>query len=196
MTELEFFDFFSPDRLVVGIEVKEVSVESLVVVGGDLVRAYFGKRRLRWQNVLRRYVCPDSEELAMRSLKKIAEDMKIHLREKIPSEKEIFLMYGKQSSPYPELDYFESIIAIVVSESDCYALQEANKDVAVSWETRAVHGSANHSVKNGDLLYLAHSTLEPYTEGGGGNPVYGVIQSPSPTAVYCRRDVAEREASD
>lgn len=68
--------------------------------------------------------------------------------------------------------------------------------MAVSWETRVVLGSENHSVKNGDLLYLAHSTLEPYTAGADGNPVYGVMQSPSPVAVYCRRDVAEQEASD
>lgn len=132
----------------------------------------------------------------MPSLKKIAEVMRSHLREKTPSEQEIFLVYGKQSSPYPELDYIEPIIAIVVAESDCYALQEAHKDVAVSWETRAVYGSAHHFVKNGDLLYLAHSTLEPYNEGADGNPVYGIMQSPSPAAVYCRRDLAEQKVSD
>ncbi len=132
----------------------------------------------------------------MPSLKKLAKDLRSHLREKTPRAQEVFLVYGKQSSPYPELDYMEPIIAIVVAESDCYALQDAYKDVAVSWETRAVHGSENHFVNNGDLLYLAHSTLEPYTEDADGTPVYGVMQSPSPTAVYCRRDLAEQEASD
>ncbi|WP_102157441.1 hypothetical protein [Zhihengliuella halotolerans] len=118
------------------------------------------------------------------------------IRRKRSRGQEIYLVFGRQESPFPALDYIEPIIAVMVTEDECYALEREHEDVDVSWETRRVLDSADHLLSGGDVLYLTHSGLEAYDEDSEGNTVFGIVQSPSPEAAYYRRETAEREAPD
>ncbi|WP_404287981.1 hypothetical protein [Glutamicibacter arilaitensis] len=105
---------------------------------------------------------------------------------------DIYLVFGKQPSPYPELDFIEPIIAVVADERQCYKLEQELSNLEISWETRGVFDCGEHRIADGDVLYLAHSFLKPYATDSAGKELYGIMQSPSPSAAYYRKDTANR----
>lgn len=132
----------------------------------------------------------------MPSLSNILTKIKIRLGTKSSEEPLIYVVYGKQPSPFPDLQYIEPIIAVLASERDCYALQAKYPDAEVSWEARKVQDAEGSDMAGGRALHLTHTTLLPYDEDADGNPVFGIMESPRPTAIYCSRDTAEQEAPD
>ncbi|MBF6672594.1 hypothetical protein [Glutamicibacter sp. FBE19] len=52
------------------------------------------------------------------------------------------------------------------------------------------------ALKNGDTIYLTHSSLLPYMVDSSGNDVFGIVESPSPTAAYRNRKTAQQKAPD
>lgn len=108
----------------------------------------------------------------------------------------VYVVYGKQPSPFPDLKHIEPIIAVVASERECFAIQEKHPETEVSWEARKVQNSEGMDMAEGSTLYLTLTTLLPYDEDGDGNPLFGIMESPQPTALYCSRDTAEQDAPD
>lgn len=132
----------------------------------------------------------------MPSLSNILTKLKSHLGPKISDEPMVYVVYGKQASPFPDLEYIEPIIAVVASEQECFTIQEKHPETEVSWEARKVECAEGSGSTGGSALYLAHTTLLPYDEDTSGNPVFGIMESPRPTALYCSRATAELEAPD
>ncbi|PRB71706.1 hypothetical protein [Arthrobacter sp. MYb213] len=132
----------------------------------------------------------------MPSLSNILTKLKSHLGSKFSDEPMVYVVYGKLPSPFPDLEFIEPIIAVAASEQECFAIQEKYPETEVSWEARKVEGAAGSGSAGGSVLYLAHTTLLPYDEDTIGNPVFGIMESPRPTALYCSRATAELEAPD
>ncbi|MCS3493733.1 hypothetical protein M2368_002757 [Arthrobacter sp. JUb119] len=130
----------------------------------------------------------------MPPLSNILTKIKNRLRSKYSEELMVFVVYGKQPSPFPDLEHIEPIIAIVASERECYEIQEKYPETQVSWEARKVQNTEGMELTGGGILYLTHTTLLPYDEDGDGNPIFGIMESPQPTGLYCSRDTAEQEA--
>ncbi len=108
----------------------------------------------------------------------------------------VYVVYGKQPSPFPPLEYIEPIIAVVSSEGDCYALQDKYSETEVSWEAREVQDAGNSSPGGYRILYLTHTTLLPCDHDDGGNPIFGIMESPDSEALFFSQETAEREAPD
>lgn len=132
----------------------------------------------------------------MPSLSSILSSIKNHLSPKYSADLTVYVVYGKQPSPFPDLEHIEPIIAVVASERECFEIQEKCPETEVSWEARTVNNAERLDVATGSILYLTHTTLLPSDEDGDGNPVFGIMESPQPTALYCSRDSAEQEAPD
>lgn len=132
----------------------------------------------------------------MPSLSNILAKLKIHLGPKVSGEPMVYVVYGKQPSLFPELEFIEPIIAVVASEQECFAIQEKHPETEVCWEARKVEGAAGNGSAGGNALYLAHTTLLPYNEDANGNPVFGIMESPRATALYFSRTTAELDAPD
>lgn len=132
----------------------------------------------------------------MLSLTKLLARLRIPRGPESPDKSKVYVVYGKQRSPFASLEYIEPIIAVVASERDCYALQQKHPDIEVSWEARKVQGAANSAMAESKVLYLTHTTLVPYDLDATGNPIFGIMESPVPEALYCTRETAEREAPD
>ena len=132
----------------------------------------------------------------MPSLSSILTNIKKRLNPKYSAELTVYVVYGKQPSPFPDLEHIEPIIAIVASEPECFEIQEKYPETEVSWEARTVKNAEGMDVATGSILYLTHTTLLSYDEDDGGNPVFGIMESPQPTALYCSRNGAEHEAPD
>ncbi|GAA1412424.1 hypothetical protein AUR04nite_10420 [Glutamicibacter uratoxydans] len=108
----------------------------------------------------------------------------------------VFIAFGKQKSPFPDLDYIEPIIAVLATEEECAALEASYEEVKVSWETRRIHNSLGGGLSDGEVLYLAHASLEPYDVDSDGNQIYGIMQSPNPEGVFLTEEEARRNAQD
>lgn len=108
----------------------------------------------------------------------------------------VYVVWGKQASPFPDLEHFEPIIAVVASEHECLALYEKYSDVEVSWECRKVLDAHNGHIATSQALYLTHTTLTQYDEDSEGNPHYGIVEFPRPSGIYCYRETAKAEAPD
>ncbi|MGO2053880.1 hypothetical protein CQ010_16815 [Arthrobacter sp. MYb211] len=132
----------------------------------------------------------------MPSLSSILTKIKIRLGSKYSEDQMVYVVYGKQPSPFPDLEYIEPIIAIVASERECFAIQEKYLDTKVSWEARKVQGAESIDLVDGCVLYLTHTTLSSYDEDADGNPIFGIMENPQPTALYCSRDTAEQQAPE
>lgn len=132
----------------------------------------------------------------MPSLGSILAKIKLRLGSKYSEELMVYVVYGKQPSPFPDLDYIEPIIAIVASELECFAIQEKYPEIQVSWEARKVQNTEGIEMTAGSSLFLTHTTLLPYDEDDDGNPVFGIMESPQPSALYCSREAAEQKAPD
>lgn len=118
------------------------------------------------------------------------------LASKSSPEPTVYVVWGKQSSPYPDLEHFEPIIGIVANEHECFALEEKYSHVEVSWEARKVSGAKNNDVTTAQPLYLTHTTLEQYDVDSEGNPLFGTMDFPRPSGVYFTREAAKHEAPD
>ncbi|UTT39571.1 hypothetical protein NMP99_16470 [Glutamicibacter mishrai] len=132
----------------------------------------------------------------MASLGSILAKIKLRLGSKYSEELMVYVVYGKQPSPFPDLDYIEPIIAIVASELECFAIQEKHPEIQVSWEARKVQNTEGIEMTAGSSLFLTHTTLLPYDEDDDGNPIFGIMDSPRPSALYGSRDTAEQKATD
>lgn len=132
----------------------------------------------------------------MPPLSSILSIIKNRLSPKHAEELTVYVVYGKQPSPFPGLEHIEPIIAVVASERECFEIQENYPETEVSWEARTVKHAEGMDVATGSILYLTHTTLLPYDEDGDGNPVFGIMESPQPTALYGNRNSAEQEAPD
>lgn len=132
----------------------------------------------------------------MPSLKEIMARFHLNIPLKTQEKNQVYVVYGRQTSPFPDLEYIEPIIAVVSREQDCFSIQEKYSEIKVSWEARKVQDSEGLNPVEGTLIYLTHAGLEPYMEDSEGNPVYGIMQSPQPEALYGNREAAEREAPD
>jgi hypothetical protein len=132
----------------------------------------------------------------MPPLSSILSSIKNRLNPKYAEELSVYVVYGKQPSPFPDLEHIEPIIAVVANERECFEIQEKCPETEVSWEARTVKNAEGRDVATGSILYLTHTALLPYDEDGDGNPVFGIMESPQPTALYCSRDSAEQEAPD
>lgn len=108
----------------------------------------------------------------------------------------VFIVFGKQKSPFRDLDYIEPIIAVLATEEECAALEASFEEVKVSWETRRIHDSLGRGLPDGEVLYLAHTSLEPYDVDSDGNQIYGLMQSPNPEGVFFTEEEARRNAQD
>ncbi len=132
----------------------------------------------------------------MPSLSSFFSGIKNRVASKSSPEPTVYVVWGKQSSPYPDLEHFEPIIGIVESEQECFALEEKYSLVKVSWEERKVSGVQNRVITGTQTLYLTHTTLEQYDVDTEGNPLFGIMNFPRPSGLYCSRETAEREAPD
>ncbi|MBF6672593.1 hypothetical protein [Glutamicibacter sp. FBE19] len=54
---------------------------------------------------------------------KLIEKLKTLMHPTALAKQEIYIVYGKQPSPYPDLSFIDPIIAVMTSEQDCYALE-------------------------------------------------------------------------
>ncbi|MFJ2621220.1 hypothetical protein [Glutamicibacter sp. NPDC087344] len=108
----------------------------------------------------------------------------------------VYVVDGKQPKPFPPLEYIEPIIAVLSSEGDCYALQDKYSDTEVSWEARKVQGAGNKSLDGDQILHLTHTTFLPLDYDTDGNPIFGIMESPVPEALFFSQKTAEREAPD
>ncbi|MGP9488728.1 hypothetical protein ACT3UD_12690 [Glutamicibacter sp. 287] len=132
----------------------------------------------------------------MPSVSNMLTKIKILLESKSSEKPMVYVVYGNQPSPFADLEYIEPIIAVVASERECFAIQENYQVTEVSWEARKVQDAESSDLAGVRVLYLMHTTLLPYDEDADGNPVFGIMESPQPTALYCSRDTAEQEAPD
>lgn len=82
----------------------------------------------------------------MPSLSNILTKIKIRLESKFSEEPMVYVVYGKQPSPFPDLEYIEPIISIVVSQRACFAIQEKYPETEVSWEARKVQDAEGSDV--------------------------------------------------
>lgn len=127
---------------------------------------------------------------------RLIEKLKTLLHPTASAKQEIYIVYGKQPSPYPDLSCIDPIIAVMTSEQDCYALEKLHIGIIISWETRTVQDDEKPALENGDTIYLTHSSLLPYMVDNSGNDVFGIVESPSPTAAYRNRKTAQQKAPD
>ncbi|WP_345470748.1 hypothetical protein QMQ05_13335 [Glutamicibacter ectropisis] len=111
-------------------------------------------------------------------------------------EATVYVVWGEQSSPYPDLEHFEPIIGIVVTEQECIALEEKYPHVNVSWEERKVSDAQKGVITTALPLYLTHTTLEQYDVDNEGNLLFGIMDFPRPSGLYFTREAAEHEAPD
>lgn len=132
----------------------------------------------------------------MPSLTKLVARLKMLHVPDFRDKSKVYVVYAKQRSPFASLEYIEPIIAVMANERNCYALQEMYPDAEVSWEARRVQDAGDSAMTEAEILYLTHTTLLPYDMDANGNPIYGVMESPIPEALYCSRETAEREAPD
>jgi len=74
---------------------------------------------------------------------RLIEKLKTLLHPTASAKQEIYIVYGKQPSPYPDLSCIDPIIAVMTSEQDCYALEKLHTGIIISWETRTVQDDEN-----------------------------------------------------